>query len=133
MTILGYSNQRVLSYIIYVLISVIAFILLWQQILSYNQSYIFFFGAFGVFGIIDSMLKINTDSIVKRHKKFITFTLTPIVVILTVLLLIYPIGDDSVSVITMIILDILVFVFIEGIDWIARRKLKQTTIEVPKN
>lgn len=79
------------------------------------------------------MLKINTDSIVKRHKKFITFTLTPIVVILTVLLLIYPIGDDSVSVITMIILDILVFVFIEGIDWIARRKLKQTTIEVPKN
>ena len=76
MTILGYSNQRVLSYLIYVLILVIQIILLWQQILSYNQSFIFLFGAYGVYGIIDSMLKINVDSLVKRHKKLITLTLT---------------------------------------------------------
>jgi len=133
MTILGYSNQRVLSYLIYVLILVIQIILLWQQILSYNQSFIFLFGAYGVYGIIDSMLKINVDSLVKRHKKLITLTLTPALLILTVLFLIYPIGDSSVSVITIAIADVLVFVFIDGIDWVARRKLKQTTIDVHKN
>ena len=79
------------------------------------------------------MLKINVDSLVKRHKKLITLTLTPALLILTVLFLIYPIGDSSVSVITIAIADVLVFVFIDGIDWVARRKLKQTTIDVHKN
>jgi hypothetical protein len=47
-----------MSYAIYVLILIIAFALLLQKMLSYNQFYICFFGAMGFYIVVDGMSKI---------------------------------------------------------------------------
>jgi hypothetical protein len=125
MTILGFSKQRVMSYAIYVLILIIAFALLLQKMLTYNQFYICFFGDMGFYIVVDGMSKI-VDSKLKSHKVFFTSILVSTIAAITFSLLILPI-DSSMAVITMAIIDVLVLLSINALNWTAKRRLAKLT------
>ena len=70
---------------IYLLVLFLAYFLFVYKILSPNQTFIFLFAVAGAYTVMESMLQIKTDSILKRHK--ILFTVPPLIA--TILLAIF--------------------------------------------
>jgi hypothetical protein len=128
MSISQKGKLRILSYCLYILFFVIDAYLLFEGILSWNQSFTLLFGLMGAFGVIDLMLKINEDSILIRNRIIIATTLSPAIILLTILLLFSPI-DSNISVITIAVVGLSITLTISAIDWKAKRKAKADNIQ----
>jgi len=123
LSILDKGKLRVISYCIYLLFSAVITYLLWIKTVLFDQAFILFFGLTGAFAVIDIMLKINEKSVLVKNRIPIATILSPIIILLTMLLLFSPI-DSYISVITIAAVGFFTTLTLSAIDWNAKRKAK---------
>ena len=93
------------------------------KIMSYNQSYIFYFGVLGAFFIVDFLLYPKT-TVFKEHQIFVMFPLVVGLGLLT-FFFITSSSESYLSVIILIAVDISIAGALGIIDWFNKRKQKQ--------
>jgi predicted lysophospholipase L1 biosynthesis ABC-type transport system permease subunit len=125
------SKLRIPTLAIFFLIIFIGVSLIFGKILAFNQFVIVFFGDMGAYFVINVITKVTADSILKRHEIFFIVTLVPSIALLTILLLISPI-NTNLSVITIAMVIFSIGLFMDIVDWHAKRKQNRTN-ETPKN
>ncbi len=96
------------------------------KIFSSNQFFIYLFALMGVYVVIDSMLKIKVDSILKRYQIPFTVSLVLVIVLLASFLITSSFNSDFFSVIIFATFALSLALFFSIMEWNNKRKQKQT-------
>ena len=121
-----YGKYRVLTYGIYLFFLFMDFFLFVFKIFSSNQFFIYLFALMGVYVVIDSMLKIKVDSILKRYQIPFTVSLVLVIVLLASFLITSSFNSDFFSVIIFATFALSLALFFSILEWNNKRKQKQT-------
>jgi hypothetical protein len=124
---LSRDSLRSISYVIFnVGMLSLSYYLLFINKLSYDQSYMFYFGALGVFVAIDFLLlNPKTGTIFEGYQIPVMFTLVFGIVLLTSFLITSSI-NSAVSVIILCAVDLSMAGILGFIEWNSKRKQKQS-------
>ena len=117
------SLRRIYYFIFSVGLLALTSYLMYTKILSFNQSYMLFFGALGGFFVADFLTNPKT-TVFREHRIFILLPLVLGMALLTSVLITYA-RDSSLSVVILITVDLLIAGIFGIIDWINKRKQKQ--------
>ena len=119
------SLRRIYYFIFNVGLIAFTYYLHETNILSYNQSYLLYFGAFGAFFVVDFLIYPKT-TLFKEHQIFVMLPLVLGIALLTCVLIASSI-NSNLSVIILVAVDLLIAGTLGIMDWTNKRKQKQTS------
>ena len=124
------GKLRIITYSVFLFFIFFNFYLAITGIISSDQSFVFWFSLIAAYVVVDGMIK--TPVISKKLRIVIAGTLIVAIQFLAILLVIAPI-NSGLSVWIMFGVSLSLSGAISYVTWNAKRKLKLTTNEMPKN
>ena len=121
------SSRRMYSILFNVGVLALTYYLHYTNILSYNQSYILYFGALGGFFGVDFLIN-PKSTVFKENQILVMLPLVLGMALLTSFLLTSTI-DSNLSITILIAVDFLIVGTLSVIDWINKRKQKKSLSE----